>query len=534
MKLALDPSSRELKALLQEMAFSTGGEKNRGVIFYFAGHGETLNLADGTRLGYIIPSDCPLKSADPMKFDDLAISMKDMEAVSLKAQSKHMLMVFDSCFSGSLFNLVRAAPVEITEKSALPVRQFITAGSEGEQVPDHSVFKQVLLDGIHSEADLNKDGYVTGSELGMHLQTRVVNYTRGGQHPQYGKINNPKLDKGDFIFVTPGKIAGDRGEGKKAEIEKAALADEVKTLQEERRKSAELLEQMRQLLEAKMKADEAEKKALSEQRELDEKRRLMEQEWALNRVAKTDDQLKAMETERKAVEEKLRKEATERKALEEELNRLRKEQEKSAKAAPNPPVRVEDDKQLAYVSKESPVETARRVALRSRPETGLYPAAVEKMIAKYNFYVKYKNDNGDFPNQLLDNGDGTITDQTTGLMWEKGGSASSLRHNEVAGYVTKLRSSKFRGHEDWRVPTLEELCSLLEPVSNAKGRFLNSLFSEKTTECWTADVEGDDTMYGQKLHIVDFSKGTLSTESTVSHGLFAGGRCYVKAVRTIK
>jgi hypothetical protein len=27
--------------------------------------------------------------------------------------------------------------------------------------------------------------------------------TRGGQHPLYGKINNPKLDRGDFIFVPP-------------------------------------------------------------------------------------------------------------------------------------------------------------------------------------------------------------------------------------------------------------------------------------------------------------------------------------------
>ena len=101
---------------------------------------------------------------------------------------------------GQIFNLVRAAPVDITEKSTRPVRQFITAGEAGEQVPDKSVFKIVFPDGIKGDADLNDDGYVTGSELGMHLQNSVVNYTRGGQHPQYGKINNPKLDKGDFIF----------------------------------------------------------------------------------------------------------------------------------------------------------------------------------------------------------------------------------------------------------------------------------------------------------------------------------------------
>jgi hypothetical protein len=202
-KLALDPSAKELRKVLSDVVYQAGREKNRALLFYFAGHGETLELADGTELGYIVPGDCPLKNTDPVGFDSKAISMKDMEVLALKVKSKHFIMVFDSCFSGSLFNVVRAAPVDISEKSARPVRQFITAGGAGEQVPDQSVFKVVFLQGISGDADLNADGYVTGSELGMHLQEKVVNYTRGGQHPQYGKINNPKLDRGDFIFVPP-------------------------------------------------------------------------------------------------------------------------------------------------------------------------------------------------------------------------------------------------------------------------------------------------------------------------------------------
>jgi hypothetical protein len=202
-KLTLDPSAKELRKVLSNIVYEAGREKNRALLFYFAGHGETLELADGTELGYILPSDCPLKRKDPTGFDSKAISMKDMEVLALKVKSKHFIMVFDSCFSGSLFNVVRAAPVDISEKSARPVRQFITAGGAGEQVPDQSVFKAVFLQGISGDADLNADGYVTGSELGMHLQEKVVNYTRGGQHPQYGKINNPKLDRGDFIFVPP-------------------------------------------------------------------------------------------------------------------------------------------------------------------------------------------------------------------------------------------------------------------------------------------------------------------------------------------
>ena len=245
-KLVLNPSSREMKSALTEVVYGMGNQKNRALLIYFAGHGETLELADGTALGYIVPSDCPLKIKDPMGFDDKAVSMKEMEILALKVKSKHLLMVFDSCFSGSIFNLVRAAPVDISEKSAMPVRQFITAGGSGEQVPDQSVFKVVFLNGIAGDADLNGDGYVTGSELGMHLQEKVVNYSRGGQHPQYGKINNPKLDRGDFIFVplaTRGKEIAEQT-GPKDAAEKMALEEELKRLRAEMEKTSRTVREL--------------------------------------------------------------------------------------------------------------------------------------------------------------------------------------------------------------------------------------------------------------------------------------------------
>jgi hypothetical protein len=256
--LLLNPTSEQLNAALNNTAFRIGSEKNQALLIYFAGHGETLELADGTELGYIIPSDCPLKGRDPIGFDNKAVSMKEIEALSLKAKSKHFLMIFDSCFSGSLFNLVRAAPVDITEKSIQPVRQFITAGGAGEQVPDKSVFKVVLLNGIKGDADLNTDGYVTGSELGMHLQDKVVNYTRGGQHPQYGKINNPHLDRGDFIFAT--KVAKVKAPAEYSLDKKGKVFEELEQLRSEREKL------------------EAERKFLEERKRLEAERQLLEKE----------------------------------------------------------------------------------------------------------------------------------------------------------------------------------------------------------------------------------------------------------------
>jgi len=200
-RLVLDPTSREIKTVLSEMVYKMGREENRALLFYYAGHGETETLADKTKMGYIIPRDCPLLGKDPMGFTTHAISMRDIESVSMRIRAKHVVMLFDSCFSGSLFALVRAAPDDITEKSLHPVRQYITAGREDEQVPDKSMFKRCFLIGLDGDADLTGDGYITGSELGMYLSDKVINYTHRRQHPQYGKINNPDLDRGDFIFA---------------------------------------------------------------------------------------------------------------------------------------------------------------------------------------------------------------------------------------------------------------------------------------------------------------------------------------------
>jgi hypothetical protein len=199
--LILDPGYKDLRDALNRLVYFAGKEENRAILVYYAGHGETELLADSTKMGYIIPRDCPILKKDPMGFAAHAISMRDIEAVSLKIKSKHVIMLFDSCFSGSLFSLTRAPPANITDKSRLPVRQYITAGTEDEQVPDKSMFKRSFLIGIEGDADLTGDGYITGSELGIYLSEKVVNYTKGNQHPQYGKINNPDLDRGDFIFV---------------------------------------------------------------------------------------------------------------------------------------------------------------------------------------------------------------------------------------------------------------------------------------------------------------------------------------------
>ncbi|MYE87403.1 SUMF1/EgtB/PvdO family nonheme iron enzyme [Candidatus Poribacteria bacterium] len=97
----------------------------------------------------------------------------------------------------------QARPESISYSVQQPVRQFITAGSANEAVPDKSVFKQAFLNLIEGKArQPAPDDYITGEELGFYLKHQVPKYNKT-QHPQYGKINDPSLDQGDFVFVLP-------------------------------------------------------------------------------------------------------------------------------------------------------------------------------------------------------------------------------------------------------------------------------------------------------------------------------------------
>ncbi|MFY8000716.1 MAG: caspase family protein [Candidatus Kapaibacteriota bacterium] len=195
-----DPDHNQLQDAFKNFINKYCMDVENRVIFYFAGHGHTMRQSYGEEMGYLIPVDAPSPVKNPQGFLAKAMAMQQLEVYAKQIQSKHALFLFDACFSGSIFALSRAIPENISYKTTKPVRQFITSGSADETVPDKSVFREQLVAALNGEADGNNDGFVTGTELGEFLQDRVVNYSRNSQHPQYGKIRNPNLDKGDFVF----------------------------------------------------------------------------------------------------------------------------------------------------------------------------------------------------------------------------------------------------------------------------------------------------------------------------------------------
>jgi len=194
----LDPNEQQLKSAIEQFIDEHGYEPDNRLVLFFSGHG--YSRKKGAK-GYLVPTDAPDPSKDERGFLRKALPMSQVLAWCRQMEAKHALFLFDSCFSGTVFKTkaLPKVPPHISAITTRPVRQFIAAGDAGEEVPAKSVFTQCFVRGLEGEADLSKDGYVTGSELGMYLREKVMSY-RTGQTPQYGKIRDPELDEGDFVF----------------------------------------------------------------------------------------------------------------------------------------------------------------------------------------------------------------------------------------------------------------------------------------------------------------------------------------------
>jgi hypothetical protein len=75
-------------------------------------------------------------------------------------------------------------------------------------------------------------------------------------------------------------------------------------------------------------------------------------------------------------------------------------------------------------------------------------------------FVRYVRGNTDYgTNDFVDNGDGTITDQATGLMWMKADSGMAMNWQEALNYCESL---EYAGYDDWRLPNAKELQSIVD------------------------------------------------------------------------
>lgn len=197
----LNATRQNILGALTELKDTT--DENSNVLIYYAGHGH-LDKAESR--GYWLPVDAEDKNPDKwIANDDITSKVKAMAA-------RHVLIIADSCYSGSMMRgdssfrgSMRSESGELKSEGYLrkiwskKSRQVLTSGGNEPVIDNggkgkHSVFASVLLDTLlDSESPLD-------SILLFEQVRQKVGYN-AEQTPEYGVIKNAGHDGGEFIFI---------------------------------------------------------------------------------------------------------------------------------------------------------------------------------------------------------------------------------------------------------------------------------------------------------------------------------------------
>jgi tetratricopeptide (TPR) repeat protein len=198
------------------------------LVVFFAGHGNTrIDKVGGKEVetGFIIPFDA--RNPQEEQWSDYIQVDQFLEMVG-KLPARHVLVILDACYSG--FALGRAVDSfrgearyekdlgeRVSRKVITSARHNQLASDRG-PIAGHSLFTGALIDGIESgNADLDGDGVITSSELGLYLQQQVGRATASAQTPDYGSFY---LDeRGEMLLpvmqkpITPDLVRADKASG---------------------------------------------------------------------------------------------------------------------------------------------------------------------------------------------------------------------------------------------------------------------------------------------------------------------------------
>ena len=196
-----------IKAALVDLADSRRVGPEDRVLVYFSGHGQTVKLAGGGEMGFLIPHDARVDLNDfqnAAPYLGTCLPMSQLWDYLGPSAAKHILVAADACYSGLLAQS-RGGRERISEESlaqlaATRARQVMTAGQKGQvsfelaQV-GHGAFTGKLLERLKARAA--EDDVFTAAELHADVQIAVSNLSKGRQQPIIGSYET----EGQFLFI---------------------------------------------------------------------------------------------------------------------------------------------------------------------------------------------------------------------------------------------------------------------------------------------------------------------------------------------
>jgi hypothetical protein len=190
--LVRDAGRKEIVAALNDLIRSA--EPDDSVLVMYAGHGY---LQQSTNTGYWIPTDGGIASPDNW------ISNKSISQALNNVVAKQVLLVSDSCYSGTLATEGKQTDtVGVSREQTLTRRSVLALSSGGEEpvsdegVDDHSIFAWNMMQSLKT-----MDTEISGQKLHATIKDAVTkDYP---QVPHYGTILSAGHTAGGEYLLTP-------------------------------------------------------------------------------------------------------------------------------------------------------------------------------------------------------------------------------------------------------------------------------------------------------------------------------------------
>ena len=121
---------------------------------------------------------------------------------------------------------------------------------------------------------------------------------------------------------------------------------------------------------------------------------------------------------------------------------------------------------------------------------------------------------------MIDHGDGTVTDERTGLMWEQHPNEALYSWEDATQIrINDLNAARLGGHDDWRLPTVQELVTLVDYSRHHPA--IHPIFATAANDYWSSTT---DATYPTLAWFVGFDGGYVDDDGK-------SGSKYVRAVR---
>lgn len=110
-------------------------------------------------------------------------------------------------------------------------------------------------------------------------------------------------------------------------------------------------------------------------------------------------------------------------------------------------------------------------------------------LSQYELASAVRGDSDHLFEQQLVLGQIIIIDYRFGIAWQHAGSPERVTWHSALKYAQEMSNARFSGFPHWRLPSIEELASLIEFDKQEHGLHIDVKFSPEQRSCWSADCD---------------------------------------------